>query len=89
MTAELPGQKRHRLMVGCKVAGGRGKEGFLMSEGFSCEEKEGGGMRGFHCLMSGMPVESGDEVTKSLELQQQQTIGCRDWIHLVVITPQP
>lgn len=41
-----------------------------------------------HCLMSSMPVESGDEVRKSLELQQQQTIDYRDSIHQVVITPQ-
>lgn len=59
-----------------------------MSEGFSCAEKGEQGMRGFHCLMSSMAVESGDEVRNSLELQQQQTIDCKDSIHQAVITPQ-
>lgn len=69
-------------MGGCKVAGG------LMSKGFSYAEKRERGMRGFHCLTRSMPVESGDEVGKSLELQQQQTIERRDLSRRAVITPQ-
>lgn len=49
---------------------------------FLCAEKKERGMRGFHCLMSSMPVESGDDVRKSLEQQQQ------DSIHKAIITLQ-
>lgn len=45
-------------------------------------------MQGFHSQTSSMPVESGDEVRKSPELQQQQTIDRRDSSCLAVITPE-
>lgn len=74
-------------MGGCKVAGKGGARG-RFSEGFSYAEKSERGMRGFHCLTRSMPVESGDEVSKSLELQQQQTIDCRELSRWAVITHQ-